>query len=617
MAFPNREISQLGSFLLIDDKANTIGIATTATPTIGIGTTISDVKLTVVGDTKLKGNLTVSGGSIESSYYTLNGQPLINAAFNYWGLASNGYDIYRDIGNIGIGASAITERLTVLGNVSAGQFISTVTSGTQPLIVVSDTQVANLNASYLRGKVPPSGNIIGDSDTQTLSNKTFSSPILDSPTITSVGIAISGSTSGTTRIRASSVASGIVTIPSTNDILIGRNTTDTLTNKIIAANVNTITGLGNSNLSGSAAISNANLANSTISGVSLGSTLADLTFGSYLNFSGSYNGSATRAISVAATTLPNGGTLVARDSGGSISVADISCSNLTGSFSLSGKDITASNSLSVNVGSAATISYGNSKIESRGQNDFLGSNSIQLLDNSANWNTVVGVNNSIDFGSGATENVILGYNNIGNHQGSGNVVLGRSSLSGSDTGANNNVAIGYRVFDNFASLRGSGNVAIGYGICSKFPGEIYPAFGPSAKDNVLLGKNSAVTIFSGDNNVAIGHSSLSSIYAGVQNIAIGSSAGIGIINSSQNVVIGPNRTVPILTGSNQLVIGAGNTNWINGNSSYNIGIGTTNPREKLNVVGVVSATSFFGDGSKLSGIVKSSQVLAYNIIFGL
>ena len=36
--------------------------------------------------------------------------------------------------------------------------------------------------------------------------------------------------------------------------------------------------------------------------------------------------------------------------------------------------------------------------------------------------------------------------------------------------------------------------------------------------------------------------------------------------------------------------------------SNNIGIGSTVPKSKLNVVGIVSATAFFGDGSSLSNV---------------
>ena len=39
-----------------------------------------------------------------------------------------------------------------------------------------------------------------------------------------------------------------------------------------------------------------------------------------------------------------------------------------------------------------------------------------------------------------------------------------------------------------------------------------------------------------------------------------------------------------------------------------VGIGSTQPTEKLDVVGVVSATSFYGDGSNLQGVATSKQL---------
>ena len=45
-----------------------------------------------------------------------------------------------------------------------------------------------------------------------------------------------------------------------------------------------------------------------------------------------------------------------------------------------------------------------------------------------------------------------------------------------------------------------------------------------------------------------------------------------------------------------------NENALSVNTDLNVGINSTSPVEKLNVVGVVSATSFFGDGSNLEGV---------------
>ena len=337
----NRELSQFSSFIFVDNNSENIGIATETTPSVGIGTTNPTSKFHVVGNTRLQGNVTVANGTLESSSYTLNGTPLVDATLAQWNFGSGTTNVYRLTGNVGIGTSVFAEKLTVLGNISAGQFISTITSGTAPFVVLSDTQVTNLNASFLRGKIAPNGTIVGTTDSQTLTNKTLTSPILTSPSVNSGGVSLLGSTSGTTILQASASASGTVTIPATTDTLIGKNTTDTLTNKSISASSNTITGITSSNLSSSAGILNTQLANSTISSISLGSNLNSLSFGSYLSSSGSYNGSTARTVSVAGTSVNTTNTLVARDISGDFTAGTITVTNLTASQSIQANDVTA------------------------------------------------------------------------------------------------------------------------------------------------------------------------------------------------------------------------------------------------------------------------------------
>jgi len=64
---------------------------------------------------------------------------------------------------------------------ASGQITSTVTTGTAPFVVASTTGVTNLNADLLDGQHAPNGDIVGTTDTQTLTNKTLTSPIMTTP----------------------------------------------------------------------------------------------------------------------------------------------------------------------------------------------------------------------------------------------------------------------------------------------------------------------------------------------------------------------------------------------------------------------------------------------------
>jgi len=53
-----------------------------------------------------------------------------------------------------------------------------------------------------------------------------------------------------------------------------------------------------------------------------------------------------------------------------------------------------------------------------------------------------------------------------------------------------------------------------------------------------------------------------------------------------------------------------NENALTVSTDLNVGVNSTSPVEKLNVVGVVSATSFYGDGSSLSGVTGLGTALS-------
>ena len=127
----NRELSQLGSFIEVDNNNGNIGIATTATPSVGIGTTNPGYKLDVYGDVNFEGSLYKQGQLFTSGVGI--GSTSVNP---YSGVIADVDRIgigFTDLNFVGTGLSVTGYGSTVVIDISelaGGQLsISTVTSG--------------------------------------------------------------------------------------------------------------------------------------------------------------------------------------------------------------------------------------------------------------------------------------------------------------------------------------------------------------------------------------------------------------------------------------------------------------------------------------------------------
>jgi hypothetical protein len=358
MSIRNRELSQFGSFIYVENSNKEIGITTEALPYVGFGTTNPQYKVDVVGDANVSGS--ILAGIVSATGFYLNGNPLENAMLQVW--QSAGSDIYYSVGNVGIGTSVLSEKLEVTGNVKASRFISTTSTGTAPFTVSSTTEVTNLNASLLRGGVPGANinsyDIVTLGGSQTLTNKTLTTPV-----VTGLGVTFNGSTSGTTIVKADATApDNTLILPTTNGTLVSTGDTGVITGSMLSGlsitdadvaagaaisytKLDLSGSITDSDIFPSAGIDVTKLSVFSISGVSLGSSLADLTAGSFVSYSSgsTYNGSAAITVSVAATTANTGDSIVSRDASGDFSAGTVSVTNLTATQTVQATDITGTN----------------------------------------------------------------------------------------------------------------------------------------------------------------------------------------------------------------------------------------------------------------------------------
>ena len=191
--------------------------------------------------------------------------------------------------------------------------------------------------------------------------------------------------------------------------------------------------------------------------------------------------------------------------------------------------------------------------------------------------------------------------------GSGNFFAGLYAGQFTTDGYNNNFvgsSAGYKnttgYENNFFGYSSGYNNTTGY--ANNF-------FGYAGYANTTGSSNNFFGYYAGNNNTS-----------GGRNIFIGEMSGNSNQTGSENICIGYNQQTPILNGSNQLVIGTGSDNWITGNSSYNVGIGLTNPTSKLTVQGNVLVsgvtTSTGGFRGQLTGVSNYSYIAGFSSVTG-
>ena len=225
-------------------------------------------------------------------------------------------------------------------------------------------------------------------------------------------------------------------------------------------------------------------------------------------------------------------------------------------------------------------------------------------------NVLIGVNAGLGVTTGH-KNVYIGKSAGKHTHQSRQVAIGHEALmySGNTTAGyrgNQHTAIGYQCMMNLG-IYVNYNTAVGEGAMRSATSGFNAAFGQNAlasgggEINTAIGMNS-LDVCNGSWNSALGYKSGDDCTSGSKNSLIGVYAGEDIVGGSHNLCLGAYSTVSASGVSNEAVIGApaGHASVIN--HVRMPGIGVSFSAGGAVISGIVTAASFVGDGSALTGV---------------
>ncbi|MCX6249548.1 MAG: tail fiber domain-containing protein [Bacteroidetes bacterium] len=214
------------------------------------------------------------------------------------------------------------------------------------------------------------------------------------------------------------------------------------------------------------------------------------------------------------------------------------------------------------------------------------------MDNPMYFNSNVGIGlNALGMNTSGYYNTALGGAALTNSNSYNNTAIGSAAMTSNNSGYSN-TAVGVSAMDG--NLNGYENTAIG---------EYALGFNRNGFGNVAVGFNAGFgsSGFSKSNNSIFGYRAGYLLTSGSSNILLGYQAGSNITSGANNIMIGYDIGGLSATASSKMIIGA--SDLLFGDiSTKKIGIGTTNPGQKLTV----------GDGNfALSNTGTAGELMLY------